>query len=148
MIKTTIAECTGRPRRQLIMLLNIVTSVSPPSECNARRTCRCACQRCHRNGTSVHAITSRFNLDSTRGEARILRLGGLSTGHGERGSTSLYRGLGAEPPAELVQGVELPGGGRGTVRVKCCGIWGSHQKSGLPYPQTEYSGCLDVSAHA
>jgi len=35
--------------------------------------------------------------------------GGLSPGHGERGSASLYRGLGAEPPAG-VQETEPPEG--------------------------------------
>jgi len=34
-----------------------------------------------------------------RGEARVSCLGGLSPGHGERGSASLQRGSGAEPPA-------------------------------------------------
>ena len=47
----------------------------------------------------------------SRVEARILRLGGLSFGHGERGSATLYRGSGAEPPAE-VQGAEPPVGGQ------------------------------------
>ena len=42
------------------------------------------------------------------GKARILRFfggEGFSPGHGERGSASLYRDLGAEPPAG-VQGAE------------------------------------------
>jgi len=42
---------------------------------------------------------------------------GVSPSHGEHGSTSLYRGLGAEPPVG-VQGAESPVGVRGKVPLK------------------------------
>ena len=47
--------------------------------------------------------------NTTRGEARILRLGGLSPGHGKCGSTSLYGGSGAKPRVG-VQGQNPSGG--------------------------------------
>jgi len=49
----------------------------------------------------------------TRGEASILRLrGGLSPGHGERGSASLYRGSGGAAPSDG-SGAEPPVGSQG-----------------------------------
>jgi len=70
-------------------------------------------------------------LSLGRGEARILHLGGLSPGHGERGSASLYiRYLGAEPPAE-VQGAEP--------------WWGPGERSPPP-PEAESSVAFEALA--
>jgi len=44
--------------------------------------------------------------------------GGLSPGHGERGSASRYRGLGAEPSAG-VQGAEPPVGVGAPLEAEC-----------------------------
>jgi len=53
------------------------------------------------------------SIDAFRDEARILHLGGLSPGHGERGSARLYRGFWGATPVGVPEGRAPSEGQRG-----------------------------------
>ena len=59
-------------------------------------SCVCECVRACVCGSRLSWF-SEHRRESTRDEARILCLEGLSPGHDERRSASLYRGLGRSP---------------------------------------------------